>query len=365
MPHGDAFLFVVLTRTDERNAPGCFSHPQNYALVRTPFVGSPLRTRLDCRRWLACDTGCDESNHQVRPGTTGSHCAGRGIRRRAHLNVPAAGSIGAIQVQLADALPVDRDRAAHHLSEAVRFRTVSHQDASQNDVAEWDRFHAWLQETYPTAHAAMTREVVAGHTLVYTWPGDDPARAPVILMAHQDVVPVTPGTESDWRHGPFDGVIDDGAVWGRGSVDNKSSLIALFEAIEALAVDGFAPAASVIVLSGHDEEAGGSGAAAAAALLRDRGVHAEFALDEGLAIVADFPLLGRPVALIGIAEKGYGTLRVTAAAAGGHSSAPPSETGVATLARAVLAITERPFEMRFQGPRPTWCAPWRPKPASP
>ena len=254
------------------------------------------------------------------------------------------------QVTLADPVPMDGARAARHLAEAVRLRTVSHQDAARNDWAEWDRLHAWLGATYPAAHAAMTREVVAGHTLVYRWPGTDPARRPIILMAHHDVVPVTPGTEADWRHAPFEGVIDDGAVWGRGSVDNKGSLVALFEAIEALAAGGFVPAATVIVVSGHDEEAGGGGAAAAAALLESRGVEAEFVLDEGLAVVADFPLLGRPVALVGVAEKGYATLEVTAPAAGGHSSAPPPETGVETLARAVLAITSRPYPLRFDGP---------------
>jgi carboxypeptidase PM20D1 len=172
----------------------------------------------------------------------------------------------------------------------------------------------------------------------------------MLLMAHHDVVPVTPGTEGDWRHPPFDGVIADGAVWGRGTIDDKGSLVAIFEALEALANSGYTPAASVIIVSGHDEEAGGHGAAVVARLLAARGIEAEFVLDEGLAVVADHPLLGSPVALVGVAEKGYGTLRVTAKAAGGHSSAPPPDTGVETLARAVLAIADDEFPMRFNGP---------------
>jgi len=253
-------------------------------------------------------------------------------------------------VALAEPVQVDTDRAARRLGEAVRIRTVSHQDPAENDIAEWDRLHGWLRDTYPAAHAATRLDVVGGHTLLYTWPGSDAGRKPIVLMAHHDVVPVTTGTEGDWRHPPFDGVVADGAVWGRGTVDNKGSLVAIFEALEALATSGFEPAASVIVLSGHDEEVGGTGAAAAAALLTSRGVQAEFVLDEGLAVVADFPLLGRPVALIGIAEKGYATLRITAPAKGGHSSAPPPETGVETLAEAVLAITGQPFPLRFDGP---------------
>jgi carboxypeptidase PM20D1 len=262
----------------------------------------------------------------------------------------APGASAAAAVALADPVPADLDAAARHLAEAVRFRTVSHQDPAENDWGEWDRFHAWLEATYPAAHGAMNRELAAGRTLVYTWPGSDPSRRPIVLLAHHDVVPVTPGTEGDWQHPPFDGIVADGAIWGRGAVDDKGSLVGLFEALDALAVSGFKPTRTVIVVSGHDEEAGGAGAAAAAELLKKRHVKAEFVLDEGLAVVADIPPLSRPVALVGIAEKGYGTLRITAPAKGGHSSTPPPETGVEVLAKAVLAITSRPFPLRFEGP---------------
>jgi carboxypeptidase PM20D1 len=253
-------------------------------------------------------------------------------------------------VEVAPAPAIDVERATARLAEAVRLRTVSHQSPEDNDVAEWDKLHAWLQTTYPAAHATMTREVVAGHTLLYTWAGSDPALPPMILLAHQDVVPVTPGTEGDWKHPPFDGVIAEGAIWGRGTIDDKGSLVALFEALDALASTGFTPRRTVIVLSGHDEEAGGSGARAAAQLLRERKVRAEFALDEGYAVIEGLSLVDGPVALIGVGEKGYATLKVTAPAPGGHSSAPPKETGVETLARAVLAITGAPFPLEFSGP---------------
>ena len=262
----------------------------------------------------------------------------------------APDTVDLAQVQLAPAVPVDAARAAQHLAAAVSIRTVSHQDPAKNDWAEWERLRAWLRDTYPAIHAATTLELVADHTLVYTWAGSEPTLPPIVLLAHHDVVPVTAGTEGDWSHPPFAGVVADGAVWGRGSIDNKSSLIGLFEAADALAASGFQPRRTVIIVSGHDEEAGGAGAAAAAELLRSRGVQPEFVLDEGLAVVADYPLLGRPVALVGIAEKGYGTLKVTAPAKGGHSSAPPPQTGVETLARAVLAITAQPFPMHFDGP---------------
>lgn len=253
-------------------------------------------------------------------------------------------------VKLAAATPVDQAQAALHLSQAIQIRTISHQNKAENDWAEWDRLHAWLATTYPAAHAAMTREILPNKALVYTWQGSDPSLAPIILMGHQDVVPVTPGTEGDWKHAPFAGEIADGAVWGRGSIDDKGTLVMMFEAAEALAAKGFKPKRTVIFVSGQDEEAGGSGARAAAALLKARGVKALFALDEGMAVVKDFPMVGRPVAVIGLGEKGYATLKIVAPATGGHSSAPPKATGVETLSKAVLAITSHPFPMKFRGP---------------
>jgi carboxypeptidase PM20D1 len=261
---------------------------------------------------------------------------------------PPAADYGS--VKLAAALPFDSAQAAAHLGEAIRFQTISNQDPAQDQKAEWEKLHAWLQATYPAAHAAMTREVIDGHTLFYTWTGSDPALAPIVLMAHQDVVPVTPGSEGAWTHPPFSGAVADRAVWGRGSIDDKGSLVSLFEAAETLAASGFKPRRTVIIVSGHNEEANSTGASAAAALMKARGQKAEWVLDEGMAVIEDFPMVGKPVAVVGLGEKGYATLRITAPAVGGHSSTPPKETGVEVLAKAVLAITGDPFPMKFEGP---------------
>ncbi len=255
------------------------------------------------------------------------------------------------QVKLAPPITIDTAKAAEHLAQAIRFQTVSHQDKADDQPVEWDRLQAWLQTTYPAIHAATTREVIAGQTLVYTWKGADPSLAPIVLMAHQDVVPVTPGTEKDWKHPPFDGLIADGAVWGRGAIDDKGSLITLFEGAEALAAQGFKPRRTVIIVSTHDEEVRGQGARAAAALLKARGITAQFVLDEGMAIIADNPITNGPVAVIGVAEKGYGTMELVAKATGGHSSAPPADSGgIVTLSKALVKITDAQFPMKLDGP---------------
>jgi carboxypeptidase PM20D1 len=256
------------------------------------------------------------------------------------------------RVKLAAETPIDAKEAARHLSRAVQFQTVSHQDPAQDDRAAWDAQRAWLVETYPRFHAAASREIVGDGALIYTWKGSDPSLAPIILMAHQDVVPVAEDTLSKWKAAPFSGAILDGAVWGRGSIDDKGSLVALMEAAEALAAKGFQPKRTILIVSGNNEEVvrPRGGAEAIAAALKARGVKAEFALDEGMAVITDYPVTNAPVALIGIAEKGYGTLKVTARGDGGHSSAPPKDTAVTILARALARIADHPFPMRFSGP---------------
>jgi carboxypeptidase PM20D1 len=262
---------------------------------------------------------------------------------------PAPADTAAVAV--AAPIAVDVAGAAQRLSQAIQIPTVRHQDRAEDVDAEWTKLHALLATNYPAAHAAMTREEVASRTLVYTWPGTDKALAPIVLMAHQDVVPVTPETARDWKYPPFGGAIAENAVWGRGAIDDKGSLVGIFEALETLAKQGFKPRRTVMIVSGGDEEVAGQGASAAAALLKSRGITAEFVLDEGLAVINDNPISGGKVAVIGTAEKGYGTLRVTAKAAGGHSSSPPADAGgVVNLSRAVVAIADDPFPMTFQGP---------------
>ncbi len=253
-------------------------------------------------------------------------------------------------VELALAVQIDANRAAQHLSEAIRFQTVSHQNPADDDQSAWLGLRAWLINTYPKFHAIAKREELPNGALLYTWSGTDPGLPPIILMAHQDVVPVAKDAESLWKAPPFSGAIMDGAVWGRGSIDDKGSLIALMEAVETLAEKGTTPKRTVMIVSGQDEEVGGTGATAVAALLEQRGIKAEFVLDEGLVVLGQHPLSGTPAALVAVTEKGYATLRLTARAAGGHSSSPPPNTAVGSLAKGIVNITAHPFPMTLKGP---------------
>ncbi len=260
---------------------------------------------------------------------------------------------GSRQIEAApvEPLALDRNAAAQRLAAAVRLRTISFDGRDGASVAEFRKLHALLEKSFPRAHAVLKREIVGELSLLYTWPGSDAAAKPIMLMAHQDVVPIAPGTEKDWQVDPFAGEIRDGFVWGRGAWDDKANLFAILEAVEALAASGFKPRQTIYVASGHDEEIGGrQGAKAIAALLQSRGVKLDFVIDEGLLITEGvLKGLDRPAALIGVAEKGYLTLALAATATPGHSSMPPPNTAIGMLSTALARLEDRQMPAAIRG----------------
>jgi carboxypeptidase PM20D1 len=256
---------------------------------------------------------------------------------------------------------VDAAAVAARLAAALRFATISHDDPTRLPRDAFAGLQQWLAHAYPRLHAALERERVSEWSLLYTWRGRDARLEPLLLLAHQDVVPAEQAER--WSHPPFAGVLADDFVWGRGAMDDKGSLVAICEAVEALLAEGFEPGRSVLLAFGHDEEVGGgAGAARIAERLAARGVRAHLVLDEGMAVLADstVPGLERPLAPIGIAEKGYATLELVASAAGGHSSTPPRHTAAGILARAIERLEAHPLPARVAGPTEAlfaWLAP--------
>jgi carboxypeptidase PM20D1 len=250
-----------------------------------------------------------------------------------------------------EASAFDGNIVAQRLAEAVKFRTISYQEgAPAEDVAAsqaaFVAFRDWIETTYPNVAKTLSREIISDYTLLYTWKGTDPALKPILLMSHMDVVPVVPGTEKNWTHDAFAGVIADGHVWGRGTLDTKQGIIGMLEAAELLVSKGFQPKRTIMFAFGHDEEiGGGNGNAKIAALLAERKVELEFVDDEGGMISnGALPGVEAPIALVGVAEKGSVTLELTAKSAGGHSSAPPAvaETAIGRLARAIEKLGDNP-----------------------
>ena len=269
----------------------------------------------------------------------------------------ALGLIGLVSVmvfnawRIASPIPVvapfqpelDGAAMAQRLGEAIAIPTVS-TDGVAPELARFAELHALLQAHFPQVHTQLEREVVANASLLYRWRGTAACPA-TLLAAHLDVVPVEPGTDSLWTHPPFAGVVADGAIWGRGAIDDKGSLMAIMEAVEFLLAQGIKPRCDVYLAFGHDEEVSGMfGARAIADLLQARAIKLDYVLDEGGAItVGAIPGTMVPLATIGVAEKGYASVRLVARDGGGHSSMPPRRTAIGRLAGAVAKLeAQRP-----------------------
>jgi len=258
--------------------------------------------------------------------------------------------IASFQVPLALSSP------AENLGQSIRFRTVSQQDTSKIDYSQFEQLHQFLRATYPRVFAQLQVEQINQYSLLLRWAGSDTGSAsqelPILFAAHMDVVPIEPGTEGDWTHPAFDGVVADGKIYGRGTLDDKVGMIGLLEAAEQLLEQGFSPRRSVVFAFGHDEEIGGNaGAAAIAKRLRELNLHFEWMVDEGGLLLSDYPLVkDKPVALINVAEKSYFTLTLVATGDGGHSSTPPAVSTIGRLSAALSRVEQNPFPSRLVGP---------------
>jgi carboxypeptidase PM20D1 len=253
---------------------------------------------------------------------------------------------------------VDAQLATQHFSQALMFPTISYDDRSNFDAAAFRDFRDFLQSTYPLVHANATQTIVNDYSLVYQLPGSDPALEPVLFMGHMDVVPIEEITRDQWTYPPFSGTVTDGVIWGRGSVDDKFTVIALMEAMELLLSEGVRPQRSIYLSFGHDEEVGGKdGAAKVAEYFQNEGITFDYVMDEGGVVIEGMMEgLDRPLAVIGVSEKGYVNLVLTVNAPGGHSSQPPEQTAVGIMSRAIVRVEDNPFPASLDYIKQTFAA---------
>ncbi|MCF8370958.1 MAG: M20 family peptidase [Bacteroidales bacterium] len=241
------------------------------------------------------------------------------------------------------------DEVANRLSKAIQIKTISYEDSINPQVSAFDSLHNFLVNEFPLVDSILEKEVINRFSLLYFWKGKNPDLKPAILCAHQDVVPVE---EEKWDFPPFDGIIKDGIVHGRGSLDDKLSVLGILEATEILLQEGFSPERSWYFAFGHDEELmGQEGAMQIVEYLSGKGIEAEFILDEGLVVTEGMvPGIEKPVALIGITEKGYLTVELGVEAEGGHSSMPGKENAITILSKAISRIHENAFKPQISPP---------------
>ncbi|NQZ80222.1 MAG: M20/M25/M40 family metallo-hydrolase [Colwellia sp.] len=247
---------------------------------------------------------------------------------------------------LLDSSLIDQSAVTTRLSQAIQHKTISFADKSDRKPESFYKFHRFLASSFPLLHQKLTQEKINDLSLLYVWAGSDKSLKPMLLMSHLDVVPVAQETKNQWTHNPFAGEIANGIIWGRGAIDIKSGVMGIMEAVENLIAQGYQPKRSIYLAFGHDEELGGEqGAKQIAKHLKAQKLTFELILDEGGSIVSNgvIPGIESPIALIGIAEKGYVSLKLTANATGGHSSMPPKHTALGEISQAIVDLENNPF----------------------
>ncbi|OAQ40811.1 peptidase M20 [Pedobacter psychrophilus] len=252
-----------------------------------------------------------------------------------------------VKVHLAPKISLN-DSCINHLQKAINFRTISYDD-SKIDSSQFIGFQKYLIEAYPLVFSKMKLEKVNDLSLILHWKGKSAKVKPIVLMAHQDVVPIEKATEKDWDALPFSGTVKSGFIYGRGTIDDKGSLIAILESAELLLKQGFIPLSDIYFVIGHDEEISGlRGARTIANLFKERKIKPAFILDEG-GIITEYkvPGLNKTAAVVGIAEKGYQTLKLKIKIPGGHSSMPEERTAIDEMAKAVVKLKENPFPAKL------------------
>lgn len=241
-------------------------------------------------------------------------------------------------------IELDNRSATEHLAQMVRLRTVSSRSAELVDKSQFEAFQNLLPVLYPEVTRTCPREFIGETGMLYHWKGKENS-APVVLMAHYDVVTAGEG----WEKPPFCGELDeDNVLWGRGTLDTKGTLCGILEAAELMIKRGFVPQNDIYFSFSGDEEIAGPSAPAIVAELERRGIKPALVIDEGGAIVEDmFPGVKKKCAVIGTAEKGMMDLEFKVKSRGGHTSAPPVKNPVGTLCRAVVASETHPFPARL------------------
>lgn len=248
---------------------------------------------------------------------------------------------------------IDANKAASSLSSAIQFKTISTHDDNLTNANEFIGFHNFLREQYSDVFSKLEVKEFPPFGLLLKWQGRNPELKPIMLMAHQDVVPIAPGTLDLWKQPPFSGTIVDGIVWGRGSLDDKGSLIAIFEAVSYLIEKGFMPERTIYLYFSDEEEILGTEADNVAGFFKDNKIQLEAVFDEGGTILtetysSDIP---QPVARIGLSEKGYLDLELSTQARGGHSAAPLAQTTIGIISKAISKLEEYHFSPIFAGPQ--------------
>jgi carboxypeptidase PM20D1 len=241
--------------------------------------------------------------------------------------------------------------AIAHMSAAIQLRTETPNDAYEFDTATFMNYRKFIETNYPLIHKNLSRTIIDSFNYIYEWKGSDASILPMVLMAHYDVVPVEASAIKLWHAAPYGGEVKENYIWGRGVLDDKSSMISILEATEAQLEKGFTPKQTILLCFGADEESSGKGATAMVDYFKKLNRKFDLVVDEGGEISTEQnKSVKRPIASIGVGEKGYVTLVLTAQKEGGHSSIPGEKTAIDILSTAIAKVNQNPMPTKLTPP---------------
>ncbi|WP_422006485.1 M20 family peptidase [Roseivirga pacifica] len=254
-----------------------------------------------------------------------------------------------ITVEPINKIDIEAD-AISRFQQALRIQTISHENVEDFDSTAFNAFNQLIINNYPLVDSLLEHQYFSEYSHLYKWEGKNPSLKPVVLMGHLDVVPIA--SPDKWTVDPFAGTIKDDIIWGRGTIDDKFTVIGILEATEMLLKEGFQPERTFYFSFGHDEEVSGKyGAVKIAQYMQEQGIEAEFVMDEGYAVTQKLvPGIDKDVAMIGVAEKGITSIALQVDMKGGHSSQPAKETAIDVLANAVAKLKANPLPATFSEP---------------
>ncbi len=253
--------------------------------------------------------------------------------------------------QKSSALEILPTEAIAHMSQAIQIKTETPNDAYEFDTVTFFTYRKFIEKAYPLVHKNLPRTVIDSFNYVYEWKGTDTSILPMVLMAHYDVVPVEASAVKLWHAVPYGGEVKEGYIWGRGVLDDKSSMISILEAAELQLAKGFQPKQTILLCFGADEESSGKGAMAVVKYFKSKNKRFDLVVDEGGEIsTEDMKDIKRPIASIGVGEKGYVTLILTVQKEGGHSSIPSQSTAIDILSKGLYQLREKQMPAKLIPP---------------
>lgn len=244
-------------------------------------------------------------------------------------------------------IQVNEEKIVKDMSDLIRCKTVSNLDMSKIDLGEYEKLYTLIKERFPKVHASCRLEKIGDTGLLYYLKGKSDAQ-PAVLMAHYDVVLAD---EKEWDKPAFEGIVEDGVIWGRGALDTKGTFCGIFEALEQLLLEGFIPENDLYLSFAGDEEVNGRSCPAIVSYLEEKNIKPALVLDEGGAVVEKvFPGVTRPCAVVGIGEKVSVNVELTMQSDGGHASTPPVHSIIGQLSEAAVRIEKHPFRSQMVKP---------------